>query len=338
MLAAMAPTAASAADNPLKITVRQIFSAASSSAADTFTYRLRALESGNPMPAGSSGGSYTFAISGNDSVHIGSFGHDRQGVYRYELAQLVETEKTGYVYDKRIYTIEAHVDHNLDVHTVVFGGDGLKVAALEFVNSHRLTASDPSLMIDPQVKKTVSGSPNKDSAFTFKLVARSPSQPMPAGSFGGEKSIRILGSGTGEFGTWSYEQAGTYVYTVHEQDGGQKGYTYDKRVYTITDAVSEEDGRLLLSRVVTNDAGGRVTTMSFVNKYAAGSSSGPKDGSKDGSGKDGPKDGPKTGDESKSAMYIALIAAGAALSLCAVYFLILSRRRREDEEGEGEEG
>lgn len=307
VLAAAMPVAARAADNPLQLTVRQTFEAAPAPADSTFTYRLSALEAGSPMPEGSTAQGHTFTIAGTADKAIGPIGFTRAGVYRYEL-RCVSEQRPGYVCDGRIYSIEAYVDEALRVDIIVWNADHTKAGALEFRHDYKSIATDPALMADPPVRKTVSGSPGRSSTFTFKLEARNPSNPMPAGSVGGVKLLQIVGQGEGEFGRWSYDRAGTYYYTVSEVDTREAGYTYDKAVYTITDTVTEKDGRLVLARVVTNAQNKPVTALDYINKYN--------------------KDGPKTGDEMNKTLYIAIFAAGGALAVGAVVFLIASRRRK----------
>jgi len=304
------PIVAYAADNPLKLTIRQIFDAAAAPAqGDTFTYRFKSLDAGSPMPAGSTADIYTFTIAGTADKVIGPIGYTRPGVYRYELRQVSE-QKPGYIYDERAYTIAAYVDSSLRVEIIVTNADGTKAQSIAFRNIYGVLPSDPALMADPPVRKTVSGNPKNNGIFTFKLAARDASNPMPAGSAEGVKMVRITGQGEENFGTWSYGKAGTYYYDISEVNAGEAGYTYDKTIYTITDTVVDENGRLVLSRVITNAQNKQVTTLAFINQYNEG------------------KDGPKTGDEMNKTLYIALFAAGGALAVGAVIFLIASRRRK----------
>ena len=269
-----APTTAFAADNPLKVTVEQVFTASASSTGGMFTYMLKPLEPNNPMPAGSTAEGYTFTIIGNDSKEINISGFTRQGVYRYELYQQIDAETPGYTYDRRVYRIEAHVDAALDAIIIVYNSEEKKADDIVFENSRGVLPTDPDLMADPPVVKTVFNSPSRSSTFTFTLTAQDVSWPMPAGSEGGVKAIRITGSGQSTFGVWSYDKAGTYYYTVSEVNSGESRYTYDKMVYTITDMVTEDDGQLVLSRVVTNNTNKQVTSLAFNNSYRSGGSEG----------------------------------------------------------------
>jgi len=308
-LAAGASVSAHAADNPLTLTVRQVFVASSPSADDTFTYRLRPLEAGGPMPAGSTAEGYTFLINGDGSAEIGPLTFSRSGVFRYELFQ-APGGKPGCAYDKRKYIIEVYAGAASGVELIVLNTDGTKAEVIEFRNTYGALPSDLALMADPPVKKTVSGNPSRSSVFMFTLSARDASNPMPEGSVNGVKTIQITGSGEGKFGTWRYDKAGTYYYTAAEANTGEAGYTYDTTVYHITDTVTEKDGQFVLSRVVTSDLDKPVTSLTFINKYSAGT------------------DGPKTGDALREAFYRILFAAGCVLALCAMLYLMISGRRK----------
>jgi pilin isopeptide linkage protein len=184
-------------------------------------------------------------------------------------------------------------------------------------------------MVDPPVVKTVSGDPAKASTFTFRLTADKPTNPMPAGSKDGVKDLQITGSGKGEFGTWSYTAEGTYYYTVSEVNTGEKGYTYDTTVYTITDAVKAVDGQLVVTRVVTNGANKQVTSLSFINTYTSGDGGNSDNGgNSNGGGKPG-SDGPKMGDDTNFTLYIILFGLGGLLVIRTMVYLIVCRKRKK---------
>jgi len=353
LAAASAPVSVYAADNPLKITLEQTVDASllSAEAETAFKYRLKPLASENPMPPGSTKEGYTLTVSGNRSIEIAPLRYIRAGIYRYELFQLIETRQLGYTYDQRTYTLEVYVDAALNVALVVRNTDGTKANSIKFENKYRALPSDPSLMIDPPVKKTVSGNPSQNSVFTFNLIARDASYPMPSGSVGRLKTIQIIGSGENKFGTWSYEKEGVYYYTVHELNAGEKNYTYDMSVYTITDTVKDENGRLSVLRTITNDMNKQVTTLSFINNYNLGNSKAeiintPKinaapeiDGkppytvdsnnitTPNTESKPGPES-PKTGDDTKTVIYFMLFILGCILSIAAMGYLLVCGKRR----------
>lgn len=319
------PRAAHAAPtDDVALTVGQSFTKpADATAADTFTYTLTAQQSGCPMPAGSSGDTCTFTMSGTDTVSLGP------ATYSYEIQQTVASAQTGYTYDMQVYTVEIYAVNTaggLQADAVVYNGDGLKVSAIVFENTYEPLASDPSIMVDPPVKKTVSGSPSVDGTFTFKLEAENKANPMPAGSADGVKLMTIVGPGEEDFGTWSYTKAGTYHYTISEVDNKETGYTYDAAIYTITDNVTDVDGQLTVARTVTNTDNKMVDACDFVNKYTSvKKASGPIGGS---GSFGGMTDGVKTGDGTVLGLYQAMFfISGLALATCVVC-LVRNRKKR----------
>ena len=351
MLAALAPMAAEASDGQLRLTVEQTFTSSSASVDNVFTYRLKGQGAGTPMPSGSTGEGYTFTIAGSHSIEIGPMVYDKASIYRYELYQVIAAELPGYTYDTRVYTLEVYVDAWRNVELVVWNRDGTKAEKIRFENAYYVLPSDPGLMVDPPVRKTVFGNPNRDSTFRFTLTANEMPQPMPQGSVGGVKTIEVVGSGRGEFGVWSYDRAGTYYYTVRELNTGLSGYTYDTTVYTITDMVSEKNGQLVVYRVVANNLNKPVAALAFLNQYSPViipggenprpsiipggviTDAGPPGGGLDENApdpvgeRDLPRiDGPKTGDDSDLALSVSLLAAGGLMAIGAVW--LLGRERK----------
>ena len=138
VIAALASITAYAADNPLRFTVEQL-AVSSPQTEAAFTYKLKALGSDNPMPSGSTAEGYMFELTGNSSFEIGPISYNQENVYKYELFQVVETKKPGYIYDKRVYTIEVHVDEAFNVALIAINVDGTKADKIEFENGYEQT-------------------------------------------------------------------------------------------------------------------------------------------------------------------------------------------------------
>ena len=266
IMIALAQASVYAAASPIRIKVEQTFYTTSVYADDMFSYILKPLDADAPMPPASTAGAYSFAIAGNSAFEISTLAFSKEGFYRYEIYQNIGAAKSGYTYDRRIYTIEIRVDAKLNALVVALHNNN-KVDRILFDNGYSLQPTGTGQMTDLPVIKTLSGSPARDTEFSFTLIAHSASNPMPAGSSGGAKTIWTTGPGQARFGTWSYNRTGTYYYTVYEENGGVRGYTYDTTVYTITDRVTEEYGKLVLSRIVTNDMNKPVASFDFHNIY-----------------------------------------------------------------------
>lgn len=324
------PRAAQAAStDDVTLTVEQVFTKPEGSqAADSFKYTLTALESGNPMPPGSSGTTFSFTISGNDSVDLGTITYSMTGTYSYEIRQTVETKQAGYTCDMQVYTVRVYVkntDNGLNADAVVIKENGYKASVIEFANVYAPLSSDPDVMLDPPVKKTVTGNPSEDGTFTFKLEAEEQSSPMPADSTEGVKLMTIVGPGEGDFGTWSYTEAGTYQYTVSEVNKEVDGYTYDTAVYTITDVVKDVNGQLEVERTIINDGKEAVDSYEFVNKYSSGAGSSDKSGK---SGTSGSTKRVKTGDNARIELYQVMFLIAGAILIVYVIYRIINRRKR----------
>lgn len=252
-----------------------------------FSYDLTSLDTGNPMPQGSSSSIYSFTAAGTGVEIIGPITFSSTGIYRYEIKGKQSVPARGYSYDTQVYTVTIYVkqtgtDFSADI--VVKKSDGSKVDSIRFENVYTPLASNPAIMVDPPVKKTVSGNPPSASSFTFSLTTQDKTNPMPEGSADGVKYITIYGSGEAEFGSWIYHREGTYYYTISEVILSDTRYTYDRSVYTISDVVKDIDGQLVVTRTVTNDANKRVESCIFINKYTGGGGSSGSTGSGSGGG------------------------------------------------------
>jgi len=319
-----APATVYAANHPLNVTVRQTFSSISPGVNSTFTYRLMPIDPANPMPPNSHPVTgYTFTLTGNASTSIGPISYVDPGVYRYELYQVIELELPGYVYDERVLILEAHVftdPSNNDIHVelIIWNKDNTKANEIVFNNTYGYTPTDPNLMPDYSVVKSVTGNPANPSTFTFRLAAQNPNDPMPAGSVGGVKTVTVMGSGTASFGKWSYTSPGTYIYTVNEVAPvpPETGYVYDSATYRITDTVADQGGQLTLNRVVTNAANNVVTSFTFINSYThPGGPTTPI--------------GPGTGDGMDPITYAAIFTVSGALAVGAAIYLIFGGKRKK---------
>jgi len=265
------PVAYAAEEEQVVLTVRQVLTGNHTSILSdrAFVYRLKPKSTGAPMPASRSYGDYEFTITGSAEQPVGPIIFKTAGAYVYELS-CVTGEEHGYIYDRQVYTIEIYVTNELTSSVIVYNNAGVKARALRYEHGLMLFPSDPGIMVDPPVVKTVSGNPASDSIFTFKLTAENPLSPMPEGSIDGVKTVQITGSGSAEFGTWPYTVEGIYFYAVSEVNSGDINYTYDNAVYTITDTVRAEDSQLVVSRVVTNSSNKQVLSMMFINTYKGG--------------------------------------------------------------------
>lgn len=128
--------------------------------------------------------------------------------------------------------------------------------------------------------------------------------PMPEGSVRGKKTVSTTPGTEKEFGEMEFVTPGKYVYEIAEVNDGQKGYTYDKGVYTLTYTVEIRDRKLSCSLAVTKD-GKSVdkAAFTFTNRYKGDKkdSGGNKDKNKGSSGNGSRSSGGSSGSSGRTA-------------------------------------
>ncbi|MBR7081971.1 MAG: hypothetical protein IKI49_04625, partial [Oscillospiraceae bacterium] len=246
----------------------------------------------------------------------------------------------GYTYDDAVYTVTVEVTDGgsgtlkaTKTITKTVNGVTTPATGIVFVNTY--TPDTP--YIDPPVKKVVIGNPPQKGTFTFVMRAESNTagyavkdMPMPYGSVNGEKRVTVLGAGEYEFGTFGFTKAGTYVYSVYEERGTEKGYTYDATRYTITVEVTEVNGRLVANMTIRDGDGNISGTCLFTNKYDEPDNppDTPPDTPPD-NPPDNPPDTPKTGDESRLNMWVSTMLGSFGMIVAVALFG--RRKKRADD-------
>jgi pilin isopeptide linkage protein len=152
LLLALIPVSVCAAgggQNPSSFKVSQTFNDAGGAPDDTFMYRLKPVTADCPMPGGRVPDGFTFDIKGTASVDISSISYAQTGIFKYEISQVIASEKSGYTYDRRVYTIEAYVDSDLNVILIQKNGSGYKTSDISFTNSYYMTPAPPETETPP---------------------------------------------------------------------------------------------------------------------------------------------------------------------------------------------
>lgn len=262
---------------------------------DSFTFNLKALTDGAPMPDGAVDGVATATVTKANAENFG-FGNITytsemlQGApsktFKYEVS-----EATGTIGDIDYATNKATI-----AVTVVDNGKGKLTASASTENGtfvNRYTASvnytanggiqlakvlNGRDMVEGQFKVAVTPA-NAESANVLGLAEGSNEFAMPAGTDSKQVLKRILSDDV----VFTQSDAGkTYTYKVAEVNGGEAGYTYDGTVYTVTIKVTISDtGKLTVTTTVTGgeSAGTYVctsdsaqpnpVTLAFTNSYKA---------------------------------------------------------------------
>ena len=262
---------------------------------DSFTFNLKALTDGAPMPDGAVDGVATATVTKANAENFG-FGNITytsemlQGApsktFKYEVS-----EATGTIGDIDYATNKATITV-----TVVDNGKGKLTASASTENGtfvNRYTASvnytanggiqlakvlNGRDMVEGQFKVAVTPA-NAESANVLGLAEGSNEFAMPAGTDSKQVLKQILSDDV----VFTQNDAGkTYTYKVAEVNGGEAGYTYDGTVYTVTIKVTISDtGKLTVTTTVTGgeSAGTYVctsdsaqpnpVTLAFTNSYKA---------------------------------------------------------------------
>lgn len=262
---------------------------------DSFTFNLKALTDGAPMPDGAVDGVATATVTKANAENFG-FGNITytsemlQGApsktFKYEVS-----EATGTIGDIDYATNKATITV-----TVVDNGKGKLTASASTENGtfvNRYTASvnytanggiqlakvlNGRDMVEGQFKVAVTPA-NAESANVLGLAEGSNEFAMPAGTDSKQVLKQILSDDV----VFTQSDAGkTYTYKVAEVNGSEAGYTYDGTVYTVTIKVAISDtGKLTVTTTVTGgeSAGTYVctsdsaqpnpVTLAFTNSYKA---------------------------------------------------------------------
>ena len=127
------------------------------------------------------------------------------------------------------------------------------------------TAEPLPVSYTPNVVKVVDGAGAPAGAtFTFTLMDAN----------GATQTASVTGAGSASFAPIEFTEAGTYTYTIAENDGGAANWTYDTSIWTLTVVVENVDGQLTVtsstytSGGLTSDAAATFTnTWTFVVEY-----------------------------------------------------------------------
>ena len=224
--------------------------------ADSFTFQLKAVE-GAPMPAGVNEETGIVTATATKEAPLASFGeieYEKAGTYEYTI-----TEQNDGA-DGVTYDTEPH-----SVVVTVTKGEGNKLsAAVKYDNKDSLTITNTYASTKATIEATKSFKDwGKADSFTFKLAAVTENAPMPAS----DTAIATKDVPLASFGEIEYEKAGTYEYTITEQNGGADGVTYDttphKVVVTVTKA---KDATNKLTAAVSYDG---ADSLTITNTYAS---------------------------------------------------------------------
>jgi pilin isopeptide linkage protein len=211
-----------------------------------FTFNISAVTAGAPLPA--ENGKNVLTAEAGKTVPTAEFKpitFVKEGTYTYNITERND-QKDGISYDGNTHTVTIVVskdnDNKLTVSSIKYDDTNNSATNDDTHNSLTITNTyTPAVTADPiQVTKNFSDWTRTEKGFTFTLTAGSNTAgngedgkaiatPMPAGANGTSMTADAVSAekATAVFGKITYKKAGTYNYTITEENGGEDGITYD---------------------------------------------------------------------------------------------------------------
>jgi len=223
---------------------------------------------------------YTGFVAGDKDVSAdGSFSFDeisfsKVGTYKFTVTQN-DKGAAGYTYDDASYevtvTVELHKVLFLLQKTVTYTKNGQPVDKLEFNNTYTSPDAITDTTIGSVTLKDEDGNDKtfNDGDFSVKIVANDANDTTGyTGFVAGDKDVAADGSFS--FDEISFSKAGTYKFTVAQNDKGAAGYTYDDASYEVTVTVELDKATNTLKKTIiyTKDYVDEVREVVFNNTYA----------------------------------------------------------------------
>lgn len=194
-------------------------------------------------------------------------------VYVYTITQQ-DKGAAGYTYDDSIFvaTVTVTLDKatNTLQKTVTYTKNGQPVDKLEFNNTYTSPDAITDTTIGSVTLKDEDGNDKtfNDGDFSVKIVANDANDTTGyTGFVAGDKDV--VADGSFSFDEISFSKAGTYKFTVTQNDKGAAGYTYDDASYEVTVTVELDKATNTLKKTITYTKDGvEVTEVVFNNTYA----------------------------------------------------------------------
>ena len=220
----------------------------------------------------------TSSAAGQDGFGEIRFIH--AGTYEFEIRE-TDDGKSGYGYDGSTWILTVTVEDiggklqvaKDGVQYAKADGTGVNADAAAFENRYSTTEA----FYDPQVAKVLTGdSTPGNKTFTFTLARNEAAEDEGTPEDGAVISngqTTITGAGSGNFGSITFDKAGTYHFTIAEVPGSDAGYTYDPLSWDLEVVVEDQDSFLkVVSHTYTQtDADGKEATSkekaTFTNDY-----------------------------------------------------------------------
>ena len=266
--------------------------------ADEFTFNVTSDEENAPMPEktevkNEEGGNIDF---GTITYGKDDLGDATEKTFTYQVKE--SGEQPGVANDTETKTVKVTVKDDGKGH-ITAETDPKTAPLFAFNNTYSTTSKESSVTDTVKIRKTLTGRKLKNKEFTFVLKDKDGKNVAEA---------KNNADGSIAFKSLTFDEVGTYNYTVKEVKGNAKRVSYDANAYNVTATVTDNlDGTLSVKWST-----GTKKEIHFYNRYKKKTVT-PNPSGKHGGKADNNNIGPFTGDDSNADLYLGLMGASAAI-------------------------
>lgn len=266
--------------------------------ADEFTFNVTSDEENAPMPEktevkNEEGGNIDF---GTITYGKDDLGDATEKTFTYQVKE--SGEQPGVANDTETKTVKVTVKDDGEGH-ITAETEPKEAPLFAFNNTYSTTSKESSVTDTVKIRKTLTGRKLKNKEFTFVLKDKDGKNVAEA---------KNNADGSVAFKSLTFDEVGTYNYTVKEVKGNAKRVSYDANAYNVTATVTDNlDGTLSVKWST-----GTKKEIHFYNRYKKKTVT-PNPSGKHGGKADNNNIGPFTGDDSNADLYLGLMGASAAI-------------------------
>ena len=266
--------------------------------ADEFTFNVTSDEENAPMPEktevkNEEGGNIDF---GTITYGKDDLGDATEKTFTYQVKE--SGEQPGVANDTETKTVKVTVKDDGEGH-ITAETEPKEAPLFAFNNTYSTTSKESSVTDTVKIRKTLTGRKLKNKEFTFVLKDKDGKNVAEA---------KNNADGSVAFKSLTFDEVGTYNYTVKEVKGNAKRVSYDANAYNVTATVTDNlDGTLSVKWSTGTKKG-----IHFYNRYKKKTVT-PNPSGKHGGKADNNNIGPFTGDDNNADLYLGLMGASAAI-------------------------
>ena len=266
--------------------------------ADEFTFNVTSDEENAPMPEktevkNEEGGNIDF---GTITYGKDDLGDATEKTFTYQVKE--SGAQPGVANDTETKTVKVTVKDDGEGH-ITAETEPKEAPLFAFNNTYSTTSKESSVTDTVKIRKTLTGRKLKNKEFTFVLKDKDGKNVAEA---------KNNADGSIAFKSLTFDEVGTYNYTVKEVKGNAKRVSYDANAYNVTATVTDNlDGTLSVKWST-----GTKKEIHFYNRYKKKTVT-PNPSGKHGGKADNNNIGPFTGDDSNADLYLGLMGASAAI-------------------------